>query len=305
MSMKLQQLQVFVTVAKEKSLRAAARQLELTQPAVTRSVQELESELGVVLMTRSAQGIELTEYGAALKIRAHQILEDVRRAHEELDQIKGEMRGKVTVSATSTISLTLLPEALELFQQQAPDAELAFLEVKFPLAVQHLRDGSIDFVVSHVLPDMLGDDLTSMPLFSTDFVVMARTGHPLSGARQLAELAEAQWLSTVPAGGFQHSVMETMFGHAGLQLPRRIIQCSSFAIALGLTARTDTLVLFSRLLAESMAGFGLQQIPLEQPLPALEMSIIMRKDALLTPVAQRFVECLQKVVERRWASKAT
>lgn len=296
--MKLHQLQVFVTVAEEKSLRAAARCLNLTQPAVTRSVQELESDLGIVLMTRSVQGIELTEYGIALKTRAHQILEDVRRAREELDQIKQDMRGKVTVSATSTIALTLLPKALEDFQKAAPDAELTFMEVKFPLAVQHLRDGSLDFVVSHVLPDMLGDDLISMPLFSTDFVVMVRAGHPLGKARHLAELAEAQWLSTIPSGGFQHSVMEAMFEHAGLPLPRRIIHCSSFAIALGLVAGTDSLVVFSRLLADSVVCFGLQQIPLEQPLPALEMSIIMRKGMLLTPVAQSFVECLQAAVER-------
>jgi len=296
--MKINQLQVFVTVAEEKSLRAAARCLNLTQPAVTRSVQELESDLGVVLMTRNVQGVELTEYGIALQIRAQQILEDVRRAREELDQIKNNMRGKVTVSTTSTIAFSLLPKALEHFQRTAPDAEITFMEVRFPQAVQHLRDGSLDFVVSHVLPDMLGDELISMPLFSTDFVVMARAGHPLANARQLTELTDAQWLNTVPSGGFQHSVMEAMFEHAGLALPRRIIQCSSFAIALGLVTGTDSLVLFSRLLADSIACFGLQQIPLEQAPPALEMSIIMRKGTLLTPVAQRFVECLQAAVKR-------
>ncbi|HEF4760921.1 TPA: LysR family transcriptional regulator [Pseudomonas putida] len=296
--MKINQLQVFVTVAEEKSLRAAARCLNLTQPAVTRSVQELESDLGVVLMTRNVQGIELTEYGIALQTRAQQILEDLRRAREELDQIKNNLRGKVRVSATSTIALSLLPKALEQFQKTAPDAEMTFMEVKFPQAAQHLRDGSLDFVVSHVLPDMLGDDLISMPLFSTEFVVMARAGHPLAKARHLAELTDAQWLSTVPSGGFQHSVMEAMFEHAGLALPQRIIQCSSFAIALGLVTGTDSLVLFTRLLADNIASLGLQQIPLEQAQPALEMSIIMRKGTLLTPVAQRFVECLQAAVKR-------
>lgn len=296
--MKLQQLQVFVAVAEEKSLRAAARRLNLTQPAVTRSVQELESDIGVVLMTRSVQGVVLTEYGESLKTRAHQILEDMRRAREEIEQIKGEMRGKISISATSTIALTILPQALEQFRLAAPEAELTLLEVKFPLAAQHLRDGSIDFVVSHVLPDMLGDDLISLPLFSTDFVVMARAGHPLANARQLADLTEAHWSTTVPSGGFQHSVMGAMFEREGLPLPRRIIQCSSFAIALGLVSGTDTLVLFSRLLAQRIASYGLQQIPLETPLPALEMSIIMRKNILLTPVAQHFMSCLQAAAKR-------
>ncbi|SCK14666.1 LysR substrate-binding domain-containing protein [Vogesella sp. LIG4] len=294
--MKLQQLQVFVAVAEEKSLRAAARRLDLTQPAVTRTVQELEHDLGVVLMTRSVQGIALTPYGAALKIRALQLLEDARRAREELQQLKGEMRGKVAVSATSTIALTILPLAIQHFQQAAPETELTFLEVRFPEASQKLRDGSIDFIVSHVLPDMLADDLVSLPLFSADFVVMAREGHPLAHARQLAELADAQWATTVPVGGFQHSVMETAFHNAGLPLPRRLIQCSAFAIALGLVSGTDTLVLFSSLLAKRLAGLGLCQIPLQQPLPALEMSIVMRRDILLTPAADFFVRCLRKAV---------
>nr|WP_294863248.1 LysR substrate-binding domain-containing protein [uncultured Pseudogulbenkiania sp.] len=295
--MKLQQLEVFIAVAEEKSLRAAARRLDLTQPAVTRTVQELESDLGVVLMTRSVQGIELTPFGAALRIRAQQLLEDARRAREEMNQLKGDMRGKVTVSATSTFALTLLPQAIDRFQEAAPEAELTFLEVKFPQATQHLRDGSIDFLVSHVLPDMLDDDLTSIPLFTVDFVVMAREQHPLRNARRLAELTEAQWSTTVTSGGTQHSVMEALFQQEGLPLPRRLIQCSSFAIALGLVSGTDTLVLFSRLLAQRIADLGLRQIPLEQPLPALEMSIVMRKDILLTPAAQHFVTCLRAAAE--------
>lgn len=295
--MKLQQLQVFVAVAEEKSLRAAARRLDLTQPAVTRTVQELENDLGVVLMTRSVQGIELTPYGTALKTRAQQLLEDARRAREELKQLKGEMRGKVTVSATSTIAMTILPQAVERFQEAAPEAELTFLEVRFPEASQKLRDGTIDFVVTHVLPDMLAEDLISLPLFSVDFVVMARQGHPLAHASSLAELAGAQWANTVSSGGFQHSVIETAFQREGLPLPRRLIQCASFSIALGLVSGTDTLVLFSRLLAHRVAGLGLCQIPLQQSLPALKMGIVMRKDLLLTPVAEYFARCLRAAAE--------
>lgn len=298
--MKLQQLHVFVAVAEEKSLRAAARRLNLTQPAVTRTVQELEGELGVALMSRSVHGVELTEYGTALKSRAYQLLEDVRRAREELEQIKGEMRGKVSVGATPSIALTILPDTLQRFREAAPAAELTFTEVKFPFAVQLLRDGSIDFVASHVLPEMLGEDLLSLPLFSTDFVVLAREGHPLANARRISELAEAEWIVTTPSGGFQHSIMimDTMFEREDVPRPRRVIQCSSFAIALGLVAGTDTLALFSRHLAQRITCFGLQQIPLEMQLPTVEMSIIMRKNILLTPVAQHFVTCLQATAKQ-------
>jgi len=291
--MKLQQLQVFVTVAQEKSLRAAARRLELTQPAVTRTIQELENDVGVALLNRSVQGIELTDYGAALQIRAHQLLEDVRRAREELDQMKGEMCGRVSFGTTSSIALTLLPPTVQRFRETAPTAELVLSEVKFPLALHHLRDGSVDFVASHVLPNMLDDDLISIPLFSTDFVVMARVGHPLAHARRLVELTDAEWLQPIPAEGFQSSVMAAAFERNGLALPRRLTQCASFAIALGLVSDTDIIGLFSRPLAGRVAHYGLQPIMLDVPLPALEMSVIMRKNVRLTPAAQHFMTCLQ------------
>lgn len=295
--MKLQQLQVFAVVAEEKSLRAAARRLGLTQPAVTRSVRELETDLGVTLLSRSVQGVELTPFGIAFEARAHLMLEDIRRAREELDQIKGDMRGQVRCGTTSSIALTLLPQAVRRFRETAPAAELTFTEVKFPLAAHHLRDGSVDFVATHVMPAMLDDDLVDTPLFSTDFVVMAREGHPLAGAHRLAELANAEWLTPIPGAEFQHSIMAVMFERDALPTPRRIVQCASFAVALGLVSGTDILGLFSRPLAQRITSFGLCRIPLDKPLPTLEMSMVMRRHTRLTPVARHFMTCLQEAAQ--------
>ena len=291
--MKWQQLQVFVAVAQEKSLRAAARRLELTQPAVTRSIQELEADLGTALLTRSVKGIDLTDAGAALWVRANQLLEDTRRAREELEQLKGEMRGKVSVGTTSSIAMTLLPSAVQRFRLMAPTAELVLMEVKFLPALQHVRDGSVDFAASH-LPRRLDDDLRSIPLLSTDFVVMAREGHPLAHARSLAELADAEWLQPIQSDGLPSTVLSAAFQRAGLAFPRRITQCASFSISLGLVSDTDMVCLFSRPLAERTARYGLREIVLDVPLSEIEMGVILRKNFRLTPVAQHFLGCLQE-----------
>lgn len=293
--MKLQQLQVFIAVAREKSLRAAARSLDLAQPSVTRIIQELEEDVGVSLFNRSVRGVDLTEFGVALQRRASQILEDMQRAREELVQIQGSMLGRVAFGATSSIALTLLPATIKRFRQKAPDAELVLTEVNFRQSMHRLRDGTLDLIASHVLPGVIDEEvLQGIPLLNTDFVVMARKGHPLANARTLSDLLDAEWITPIASDRAQTSNLTTAYGRAGLPLPRRVTYYTSFALALGLVCDTDMLGWFSRPLAARIAPYGLQQIHVDMPLNALQMSVIMRKNHLLTPVAQHFLECLQE-----------
>lgn len=292
--MKLQQLQVFIAVARESSLRSAARSLNLAQPSVTRIIQELEADLGVELFNRSVRGVDLTVYGLALQTRATQILEDLQRTRDELVQIKGSMLGRVSFGANSSIAFTLLPATIKRFREKAPDAELVLTEVNFRQSMNRLRDGTLDLIASHMLPGPIDEGvLRSIPLLSSDFVVMARQGHPLANARTLAELLDAQWLSPIATDPQHVSNLTSAYHRAGLPVPQRVTHYSSFAIALGLVSATDMLGWFSRPLAARIAHYGLQEIHVDMPAMPLQMSVIIRKDHLLTPVARYFLECLQ------------
>jgi DNA-binding transcriptional LysR family regulator len=259
-----------------------------------RTIQELEADVGASLMMRSVRGIELTEYGNSLLIRATQILEDGQRALEEIAQMKGEMVGRVSFGMTSSIAMTLLAPTLKQFRKLAPRAHVTVVEEKFPTAAHRLRDGSIDFIGTHVLPTMLDDDMETVPLLTTDFVVMAREGHPLAGARSLAELQDAEWFQPVPHEGSRSSVLAAAFAALGLPMAKRIVHCDSFVISLALTADTDVIGLFSRPLAQRVAKFGLREIVFDTPMPPLQMSAVMRRHSPLTPLAKRFLGCLQE-----------
>ena len=287
--MKLHQLEIFRAIAEEKSLRGAARKLNLTQPAVTRVAQELESELGVRLLARSSQGVELTRYGQSLGERATRLLEEVRRTREEIDQMKGDLGGKVKVGVTPSIAQVILPQAMQRFRALAPDAELTFTEVRYPVTDIFAQDPATDFVVCHVTPQMLDDSVTGIALFATEFLVLARRGHRLASARHLSELMDEVWVATNPGGTFQQ-----LFESAGLPVPRRIVRSSSFAVTLALVAGTDTLGFFSDRLVSRIADLGVVQVPVEDKRPRMQMSIVTRKEGLLTPVAQHFIACLQE-----------
>lgn len=181
-----------------------------------------------------------------------------------------------------------------MFREIAPLARVAVHEEKFPTAAQHLRDGSIDFVATHRLPTMLEDDLEVVPLLTTDFALMAREGHPLAGARSLAELQDAEWFQPAPHEGSRSSVLAAAFAAHGLPMAKRIVHTHSFVISLALTADTDVIGMFTRPLSKRVATFGLREIVLDTPLPSLQMAAVMRPHSPLTPLAKRFLGCLQE-----------
>ena len=105
--MKLVQLTYVAAIAKHGSLRAAARHLSVAQPAFSRSIAELERELGATLFERRAKGMVATTLGQAFVKRATAILNDVRRAREEFEQLRGNAVGSVTIGLSIAAHLQL------------------------------------------------------------------------------------------------------------------------------------------------------------------------------------------------------
>lgn len=295
--MKLQQLQAFVSAAHHQSLRAAARELGVTQPAVTHTIRELETALNAELLVRSVRGVELTACGHALLPRAEQLLGDMRRTVEAVEQVKGELAGRVAVGTTPSIALTALPHAVMKFRTAMPRVNLSLEEVTVPDALAQLRNGTLDIAAIHHVP-ALDRNFTQIPLFSTEFVVAMREGHPLAHARRLSDLLDAEWIVTVGADDFPHSVMMAMFNASGLPLPKRMLRApSSFAVTLGLVSRSDVIGCFTKPLAAMVAPLGIRAAALDETLPSYDLSIIARRDLLPTPAVTQFVACLRQAVD--------
>lgn len=115
-------------MAEHRGIRAAARALSVSQPAVTRTIRELERDPDVPLVRRGVSGIELTEAGSAFHARANLLLEEMRRAREELVFMKAGGHGQVAVAATSTAGLTLFPATIATFMQRLLQAKLSITE---------------------------------------------------------------------------------------------------------------------------------------------------------------------------------
>ncbi|MFM0502474.1 LysR substrate-binding domain-containing protein [Paraburkholderia caffeinilytica] len=292
--MKLNQLNAFLAVTEHATIRGAARALGVTQPAVTKVMRELELDFGVPLITRSVKGIELTEYGRAFEVRARLLVAEMRRTRDEMEQIKRGTTGSVSISVSPTVAFTILPAAFDAFTRSLPDATVSFSEGSNTFGFAKLRDGTLDFIVTHLLeePDETSGEFTCIPLFRTVFVVGARSRHPRVRARSLREIHDEQWCMPLYGVGGD-DLTRSIFQPNGMTRPKRIVRCPSFSVALGLVAHTNVLSVFARPLVDiEFKRHGIKALTLQEPLPELTVAIIVRRGARLTPAALHFIDCL-------------
>jgi LysR family transcriptional regulator of abg operon len=292
--MKPNQLLAFVAVVEQMSIRGAARTLGISQPAVTKIVRELEREVGAPLVERSVKGVRLTPYGEVFAPRARLLLSDMRRARDEIAQIRDGATGKVVVAVSTSVALTFLPEAFRAFHARLPAVDVQFSEAVLSHMLARLRDGHLDFAVAHVIPGTLPAEFESIDLFPVQLAVGVRAGHPLRGSRSLRELHGAEWVLPGP-GELGRESVTPLFSPMGLTPPARMILGESVTVALGLVGHMDLIGLFVEPLVElAFRHHGIVRVDVKETLPALQVCVLRRKGHQLTPAARHLVECIQQ-----------
>src|SRR5215470_13288605 len=186
--MKFSQMRDVVAIAERGSLRAAARHLSLAQPALTRSIHDLERELGIPLFERRARGMILTPMGEAFVRRASAVLSEVRRARDEVEQLHGGTHGRVVAGLSLAAHVALLPKALRPFRARFPNVQLHIMEGWYPTMEAAVSDGSVDFYVGPQPERPPSAGLVQNKLFDNVRIILGRRGHPLGRARSLREL---------------------------------------------------------------------------------------------------------------------
>lgn len=293
--MKLAQLEYMVAIVEQGSLRAAARHLGLAQPALTRGVRLLEHELGAPLFLREAQGMVLTAEGRLFHQRASAVVNDLRRATEEIGQSLGSTQGSVTVGLSIMPHVGMLPHALPLFRRRYPEVELKLIEGLYPAIEGGLREGKIDFYLgASPRQDVLAQGLVSELLFRNTRTVVGRKGHPLMGARSIKELAGAEWATT----SIDYNAAEdlnALFAKYRMREPKILLQAhSALSVMVGL-AYSDLLTMLPVQWNEFPLTRGvLQVVNIEERLPAPSIVCIRRPELPLTPAAEYFCDLLRR-----------
>jgi LysR family transcriptional regulator, regulator of abg operon len=176
--MKVQHFREVVAIANAGSIRAAARYLDVAQPALTRSLAELEREIGAPLFERRPRGVVATPLGQAFALRAQLIVAEMRRMRDELDQLRGSTKGSVTVGLSIAAHLALLPSILRPFRTRYPDTRLHVIEGFYPTLESGLRGGTVDFYVGPASGARLAPELNEDCCSQTGGLSFAGSGIP-------------------------------------------------------------------------------------------------------------------------------
>ncbi|KVA22243.1 LysR substrate-binding domain-containing protein [Burkholderia ubonensis] len=297
--MKYHQLKAFVTVADEGSIRAAARRLNVSPAALTKAVKELEHALGVSLVVRTARGVQLTGFGQQLQVRARLIVAEMQRARDDIEQTQGATTGSVAAAITPAAAVTILPDAFRAFRRRFPVARVSFIEGFPGVALPRLHDGSLDFAVAVVVPELLAAEFDHAELYASRSLIVARNGHPLASATSLAELVDADWLMNPSPESSTQALFNCFVAH-GLPVPSRIVECPSFGLAHSLMTGSDLLASMpEQLLDAEWARDRLVVLPIRDRLPAVSVQVVTRRDSPLTPAASMLLDCLRDSARRQ------
>lgn len=296
--MKINLLRNFLAVAERGSLRAAARQLDIPQPSMTRSIHELEKELGVELFERRAKGVVLTPMGEVFLRRAKIVRSELQRAQEELDQLRGETHGHIRMCLSTVAHMALLPHVLEPFNKRYPHVTLEIIDAVLPRMDKELKDGTLDMYIGPVY-GRLSSELSAEKLFDNRRVVLCRKGHPLAAAKSLAELTSARWITTSIAHRDEDE-LSPIFARHGLPAPQLAMQAHSALTFYLSIANTDLLSMLPVQWTQvSPFRDTLQRIEVAEQLFAPAICIVKRTGLPLTPAAEYFCDMVHRAVAHK------
>ncbi len=293
--MKLNQIRDIIATADTGSLRAAARQLGVTQPAITRSIRELERELGVPLFERHQFGMQPTAMGQIMLKRARGVQEELRRAIEEIGQLQGDMAGEVRVAMSAISTFALMPQAVRNFRRTHPRAILKFVESFYQPIEGQLLSGELDFFVGPYSDTGRGSRVTSEMLFKNQRVVIARRGHPMAQATSIRDLSEAEWVKQALHDRESEGDFERPFVQLGLPMPRVVMHTTSSTATLLAVANSDLLTSVPKQMLNAPVARDLFDVlPIINELEAAPICLVRRVDLSLTPLAEYMFDMFRR-----------
>lgn len=296
--MKLHQLQALVAVVDQGSIRAAAREMHLTQAALSKSLRLLEEEAGVALLMRQSRGVLLTEAGQRLHTRAKLVMRQLALAEDDLRQHQGQDEGTVCVGLTPYLMFTVLGEAFVWFRKRYPRVELRVVEGLVTRVLPGLRDGSLDFAIVADSGDVSAKEFAATRLRKEPQHLVVRAGHPVLAAPTAARLVDLEWVLPGPFSQGLDPQQQAMFDRAGVPAPKCITRCDAIA-AMTLVRQSDAVSVMPEPLLGQVESRDLVAVPPCMHPSDIELVLLSQPDVPLTPAAAYLARCLTDTIHAK------
>lgn len=289
--MKVTHIETIVAIAEAGSLRAAARILQKSQPALTKTLKQAEDELGAKIFTRAARGVEPSEIGRKIIARARMIRSEFSKLDEDISQIQGEGSGNLHVIVSPLAAVRIVPKVIDRFRKQFPNVHLQVAGGHPPGSIAVLRSGEADLVIGPVPGKEGRAGLTIRNLVKTPVVVLTGRGSRYANATRLEQLVDAEWIMVgARKRGFG---IAADFRAAGLPVPDPITTSDSIMSLLTMIEGSERLCSFPGLMLEEiLPRWEVAVLPLTDTVEPVQIGLTTLAGRPLTPAGQAFADAV-------------
>lgn len=274
-----------------------AANANVTQPAVSKALAELERGLGVKLFERTARGIHPTVYGECLIRHARTVLDELTNARDELRGLISGASGSICIGALSTAAPALLPQSLTLLKQRSPGTTVLIREGTMESLLPELWSGKLDLIVGRLPNNGPAHGLDEKALTREAVTLVAGRHHPLTKRNRLrwADLKEFPWVLP-PMGTLLREPLERAFERHAIPMPSNRVETLSVHIIRAYLQLTDAIAALAGDVSMHDQGLGLIAIlPLELPKLLRPVGMTWSKERALSPSAKLMMRCLEEV----------
>jgi LysR family pca operon transcriptional activator len=296
--LKFRHLRVIDAILSHESILQAARALGLSQPALTKTLQQVEDMVGARLFERHVRGVTPNEYGRAVGEAARRILIEATHLEDQLDALDGSDGGLVSIGALPIAAAGILPGALARFQAAYPHIEVEVVHDRTEPLLAALAAREVDFIVGR-LYERAPDGLVRRAFYDEGISVLARSDHPIFRLNRPVCVGDlADYPVALPSVSQKiGQEIEAFIGSIGFQ-PRAPLRSSSMPLIRETLYASDSLAVMPTvmLVGDIMRGnVRIVLIPAKgAPRPA---GVILRSGAPLLKNAAAFVEIFRAYAE--------
>jgi DNA-binding transcriptional LysR family regulator len=291
------ELRMFLAVARSGSMAKAAKTLATSQPAISKTIADMEHNLGVRLLDRSPQGVEPTQYGRALVKCGIAVFNELKQGVNEIEFLADPTAGELRIGCPDPVAAGLVRAVIDRLMKKHPRMTF-YIETESP--VRQLRERNVELIINRMPGPVAEEDFKAEVLYHDTIVVVAGANSPWTRRRkvQLADLVNEPWVLSKPDGPLWTFVIKA-FQANGLKPPRVAVTTGSYHVRFSFLATGRFLSVRANLALKLQGEQPLiKALPIELPMTLGPIAIITLKNRTLSPLARLFIEQTRTVAKQ-------